>query len=68
MTDDEAELNQTKQFPEFEFLFFSTARHTGQAGAMFTDEQNRNRTETFLTLTTELHIMSKAEVYVGTGG
>ena len=68
MTDDETELdNVHNKFPNVEILYFQTTRHKGEVMNMFTDEQNRNRTETFLTLATELDIMSKASVYVGTG-
>jgi hypothetical protein len=66
MTDDANELNALSKFPQFEFVYSKTTRHKDFTWDMFTEEQSKNRTETFFTLTTEMAIMSKAQVYVGT--
>ena len=69
MTDDASELNETKFFNEFEFLYLNVSRHnTHKADYMFTSEQMKNRTEIFLTLATELELISNAKAYVGTNG
>jgi hypothetical protein len=66
MTDDANELNTLHRYPQFDFVYSNAPRHKDFTWSMFTEEQWKNRTETFLTLATELNIMSKAQVYVGT--
>ena len=64
MTDQKELDDAISNFPEFEFIYSTMSRFSDFTWVMFTKDQWDHRTETFLTLATEVEIMSKAQAYV----
>ena len=67
MTDDETELARAHLYPKYNIIWTNTSRHQqGKPNTMLTSEQNMNKTETAIVLATEITIVEKSSLFVGT--